>query len=125
MPMCFVKNPSMSRRTKRRAIFLTALLAALAVPAAPGHDACHAAVVAPASRSTPTCSEEVLYGRLVVTDIVVRSFVLLGLDEEFVAPDSVDLALLDGMLVRVDFDDDCKVRTVVPAEVLAGPMIET
>lgn len=70
-------------------------------------------------------SEEVLYGRLVVTDPARRAFVLLGLDEVFVAPDGVDLALLDGMLVRVDFDDGCNVRTVVPAEVLAGPMIET
>lgn len=107
-----------------RAVLL-ALFAALAVPSAHSHDACYAGVVAPAPIETPMCTQEVVYGRLVVTDITQRAFVLLGLGEEFVAPEAVDLALLDGLLVRIDFDDGCNVRTVIPAERLDGPMIET
>jgi len=77
----------------------------------------------PVSADT-ACAQEVLFGRLVVTDASTGAFVLQGDDREFHAPRDVDVRAFDGMLVRIDFDEACSVRTILRAERLEGPAIE-
>ncbi len=77
----------------------------------------------PVSVST-SCSQEVLFGKLVVTNASVGAFVLQGGDVQFLAPPGVDVTAFDGVLVRIDFDEACSVRTILRAERLEGPVIE-
>ena len=77
----------------------------------------------PVSANT-ACTQEVLFGRLVVTDASTGAFVLQGREGEFHAPRDVDVSAFDGTLVRIDFDETCSVRTILHAERLEGPAIE-
>ena len=90
-------------------------------PCAPPYACSDGIVIAESSG----CAEEVLFGRLLVTDVSIGAFVLQGHDGEFFAPPAVDVSAFDGLLVRIDFDDQCAVRTILQAERLEGPTIET
>lgn len=70
------------------------------------------ALAMPGPGAEPLCEEETVYGTLVILDEEYGVFGLLGTRYKFQSMEELNLAFLQGRMVRIDIGPDCGILDI-------------